>query len=535
MKGNKDDQKHLTELYWKALFANHPEIDGESLGQKLAYESSPIHADKSEKSRLSKYKPEIDLRTNNQSASYFEINHKVKGYKKRGGTANKIDVNLYGKEEFYKNMNEETSTISESNRISGEYRDMRSINATQKFIAKSSKLIDIDSFKNIFARLNEVENNDPQVMHFNSDFNKSHEFSLKTNDYDKTVNYENQAIDCKIKTNIINDGNYKEIHTKHKNKNTNYDEMPSNEIKLLEKKNKSGSQVIYNSNLLFCINNNPVEILTDLKSLNSNDLSVCSKINQNVCAESRNLENKYIYNCNNLSQTNYLLTNSHSDHFKSKLCKTKYNLNDSSYNWSTPTNHRLLYTSKHPTCNESNALNQTCHLFPNKINQSTTNYNSTHLYDLDVEMNYVNSPYTISIENIYNNLDLRTTCMLKNIPNKYTQKMLIELLNESHFATFDFLYLRMDFSNECNVGYAFVNFIDPLVVASFYKKVNGKGWLKYSSSKIAELTYASIQGMHNLVHKFRNSRVMDEHKSFRPKLFYTQGPFKGLEKPNFDI
>lgn len=67
--------------------------------------------------------------------------------------------------------------------------------------------------------------------------------------------------------------------------------------------------------------------------------------------------------------------------------------------------------------------------------------------------------------------------MLRNIPNRVTQAQLKEILDQSSFGEFDFMYLRigksfqpsvsftianilLDFANNCNVGYAFINFID---------------------------------------------------------------------------
>lgn len=75
--------------------------------------------------------------------------------------------------------------------------------------------------------------------------------------------------------------------------------------------------------------------------------------------------------------------------------------------------------------------------------------------------------------------------MIKNIPNKYTsvsispcqiiehitdseaktclqkeKEMLKESIDATHAKTYDFLYLRMDYENKCNHGYAFINFID---------------------------------------------------------------------------
>jgi hypothetical protein len=45
--------------------------------------------------------------------------------------------------------------------------------------------------------------------------------------------------------------------------------------------------------------------------------------------------------------------------------------------------------------------------------------------------------------------DGRTTLMIKNIPNKYTQKMLLATIDESFRGTYDFFYLPIDFKNRC--------------------------------------------------------------------------------------
>ncbi|KNE59933.1 hypothetical protein AMAG_05382 [Allomyces macrogynus ATCC 38327] len=126
--------------------------------------------------------------------------------------------------------------------------------------------------------------------------------------------------------------------------------------------------------------------------------------------------------------------------------------------------------------------------------------------------------------------DTRTTIMIRNIPNKYSQQMLIDFINESHRGQYDFLYLRMDFKNKCNVGYAFCNMVNVAAVVSFAQRVVGKKWTRFNSDKVCMLSYANIQGKQALIDKFRNSSVMDEHPSYRPKIFYTSGPLAGEEE-----
>ena len=81
-------------------------------------------------------------------------------------------------------------------------------------------------------------------------------------------------------------------------------------------------------------------------------------------------------------------------------------------------------------------------------------------------------------------MDTRTTVMIKNIPNKFDQVMLLTMITETYKKNYDFLYLPIDFQNKCNVGYAFLNFIHPLFVIPFYEEFNGQKWTKYNSEKV---------------------------------------------------
>ncbi|KAH8119406.1 RNA recognition motif 2-domain-containing protein [Phellopilus nigrolimitatus] len=121
--------------------------------------------------------------------------------------------------------------------------------------------------------------------------------------------------------------------------------------------------------------------------------------------------------------------------------------------------------------------------------------------------------------------------MIKNIPNKLSDRDLVEFIGKVCPCKIDFLYLRMDFQNGCNVGYAFVNFIHVQDLLHFARTKLGVKWNMFSSEKVLQMSYANYQGKEALVEKFKNSCVMDEREAWRPKIFYSKGPQQGLPEP----
>lgn len=137
----------------------------------------------------------------------------------------------------------------------------------------------------------------------------------------------------------------------------------------------------------------------------------------------------------------------------------------------------------------------------------------------------------IDLNAIAEGTEKRTTVMLRNIPNKVDQKALKSFLDETNAYTYDFLYLRIDFGNKCNVGYAFISFTEPKHISRFVVARRGAKWNHYNSEKVIDVSFANYQGRENLIKKFRNSPIMDADPAYRPKLYYTSGPLLGSEEP----
>ena len=135
----------------------------------------------------------------------------------------------------------------------------------------------------------------------------------------------------------------------------------------------------------------------------------------------------------------------------------------------------------------------------------------------------------LSIDHVRSGRDRRSSLMVRNIPNKYTQQMLLaEFAATGHGSDkMDFFYLPIDFKNKCNRGYAFVNFVDYKDIIPFFDQYNKCGWKRFNSDKICDITYARIQGKATMLKRFENSSLMEKDDEYRPIVFVSHGERKG--------
>ncbi|KAF8408344.1 hypothetical protein HHK36_007493 [Tetracentron sinense] len=142
--------------------------------------------------------------------------------------------------------------------------------------------------------------------------------------------------------------------------------------------------------------------------------------------------------------------------------------------------------------------------------------------------------------------DSRTTVMIKNIPNKYSQKLLLNMLDNhcihcneqiaegdhnQSLSSYDFVYLPIDFNNKCNVGYGFVNMTSPQATWRLYKAFHLQPWEVFNSRKICEVTYARLQGLETLKEHFKNSKFACETDEYLPVVLSPPRDGKRLTEP----
>ena len=147
--------------------------------------------------------------------------------------------------------------------------------------------------------------------------------------------------------------------------------------------------------------------------------------------------------------------------------------------------------------------------YKNNVNNQVplNNYNMNKMYNNNININNKNTKNSninnnknekekqkIDIIEIIAGKDKRTTLMLRNIPNKYKLNDLVKEIDKSFWGKYDYINLPIDYERKLNLGYAFINFVDPLHIILFYETYHNKRWMLYKSDKKMDMTYADKQG-----------------------------------------
>mmetsp|Transcript_105107 Transcript_105107/g.250218 ORF Transcript_105107/g.250218 Transcript_105107/m.250218 type:complete len:334 (+) Transcript_105107:79-1080(+) len=112
----------------------------------------------------------------------------------------------------------------------------------------------------------------------------------------------------------------------------------------------------------------------------------------------------------------------------------------------------------------------------------------------------------------------KTTVMLRNIPNRYSQASLLQEIDLAGYrGTYDFFYLPMDTQNRTNVGYAFINFLTSPDLERFMVEFASYLFQNHSSQKVARVSLAHIQGfIENIRHCSNRAVSQSRNSQYRP-------------------
>jgi len=124
-----------------------------------------------------------------------------------------------------------------------------------------------------------------------------------------------------------------------------------------------------------------------------------------------------------------------------------------------------------------------------------------------------------------------TTIMVRNIPNKYSQRLLLKAWRDMGFdKCIDLFYLPMDFRKRANLGYCFANFTTEEEAMRFCRQVSGYQLPLFNSKKVLATGVAHVQGFEANFRNFCNTPKMSGNVApeFQPLIF---DPATGAEVP----
>ena len=303
--------------------------------------------------------------------------------------------------------------------------------------------------------------------------------------------------------------------TKLRNLNQNFFALTENKNNYFKKQNPQFSLTPIENNKFYYFNQSSIEN-------NFNGFYATPQLNSNF-----NFMNNFNKNSNfiqinnqmNLMNNNFFIQFNNNNYFHSSF----NHLNNNS-------NKYFSVNINNQKANDEIILNN----MKNKLKKNHKNLNpllkrkisSQNLQDEEKEHNI------IDIDLIIKGIDKRTTLMIKNIPNKYTINIFLDEINIEFKNKYDLFYLPIDYGNKCNLGFAFINFVDSFHIINFYDLYRGKKWKKFNSEKTCELLYAKIQGKKDLISHFEKGKVLSfNSEDKRPLILPTPNPLPNVILP----
>ena len=213
----------------------------------------------------------------------------------------------------------------------------------------------------------------------------------------------------------------------------------------------------------------------------------------------------HINNINNINMVNAAMKiqmiNNNNYMPNQKIPKSKYNIN--MYKNNVGVNNQI----------QLNPIIQN-KIYNNNINNLNINNKNTKNAGSNNNKAKEKEKQKIDIIEIISGKDKRTTLMLKNIPNKYKLSDLVNEIDKSFRGKYDYINLPIDYERKLNLGYAFINFVDPLHIILFYETYHSKRWALYKSDKKMDMAYADKQGKKDINCKDEQTYYAQNDKRF---------------------
>ena len=276
------------------------------------------------------------------------------------------------------------------------------------------------------------------------------------------------------------------------------------------------------------------EVPNEIEKINQLHFQECKTNNLSNLSKMDEMKSNYIYPSyekrNFIPKANVTMVNNNTINYNENNNNNQRNNTSNNNNINTNTQNFIYYP-------QFNNYYYFSYMFP----QNAFTYNNNNINHNEEESRkntnkkkfkdkFEQTLFTINLEQIIKGNEKRTTIMIRHIPNKYSTD---DLLNEIDYVCkgkYDFFYLPLDPENNCNLGYSFINFIDPLHIIYFYHSFKSRKWNCYKSHKECDLSFAKFQGKIELTaHLEKNMNKMEKKKL--PMLFNINNPLPKIDLP----